>query len=179
MQRTRSPLTSEQLRKRLAAIGYSQMGFARYAGLSARHIRRIVSGETVPAFIHRLLLCEEALFALKRLSQTDAERVGKRAMLRIIEAMQEPIRAVPPAKRRGKSYPKRRNLLSKRFLPTPSIDLQIDEVDRPETWTVLASRIGQDEAQKLHQRLMARRPRSLGRPSGEAEAPIARTTDPI
>jgi hypothetical protein len=181
MRRTASSLSSSELRKRLTAIGYSQKTFARHAGLSLRHVHRIVVGELpVPSFVHRLLLCAEAMHALSLLAKSDAERVSKRRMQAIVEATHECITATPPPewKRKAQKHKRTRNLLSAKHLPQPDPAL-IPEIDREETWTALASRIGPDAAAELHRKLAARRPRSLGRPSGDAEAPIARTTDPI
>src|SRR5690349_16457325 len=115
MQRTPSPLPNEELRRRLTAIGFGQLRFARFAGLSLRHVHRIVVGEVpVPSFVHRLLLCAEAMHALSLLTQRDAERVGKRRMMGIVAATQEQITVgqPPKRKRRPPTNKRRKNWLT-------------------------------------------------------------------
>jgi hypothetical protein len=163
------------------AVGLTQKSFARIGGISWRNVHRFLIGELpVPSFVHRILLCEEAMFALERLSRTDAPRVGKRAMLDIFAATREPITIGPaPAERRRKSYPKKRNLLAPRFLPQPDPASIPDEPLTSATWQQLATHVGEDAARALHERLARRRPRSPGRlPSDDGE-PIARVTDPL
>lgn len=179
--RVLSPLTGTELLRRLHALGIGQKTFARRNGISWRHFHRYIVGELqCPAFIHRLLLCEEAMFALARLAQTDAERCGKLQMRAILKAASEPITATsPPTKSRRKAAKRKpRNSLGSlpKILPQPTDLMQ----DHP-LWQELAGRIGQDAADRLHRKLSERRPRRPRRSHlpTEDRPPISRTTDPI
>ncbi len=172
-----SAISGEELRFRLRVIGLGQATFARRVGLSWRHVHRYLIGSiSVPAFVHRVLLCEEVIFALKQLTQTTADRVGKRRMIEILNAASEPITTVvkPPKKRVRKG--RKINYLAPRFLgkvtPPP------DELPGPLAWQEFAARVGQAEADRLHAKLSRRRPPTIGRPTDDGPPP-GRVTDPI
>jgi hypothetical protein len=149
--------------------------------LPSTSINRSLRGDRVaiPASVDRLLKCEELIYGLNALivkAGTHGERIGKRRIVALVRVASQPLPVGKP-KHQAKHRKNRRNLLGPRYLPPPR---PVDELEDRATWTELASRIGVDEAQRLHQRLMTRRPRGPGGRAGDAEArPLSRTTDPL
>lgn len=169
-----------ELAQRLRMIGMNQTQFAKRTGVSRQSTNRYCRGAPMPASVERALQLEELTFAMRGLINATYERVPK-TKLRVLVAAAEPRKLTPPPKprkRRGKRSLK--NWLSAKYLPVPVASLQVDELEQPATWQQLASRIGVDEAQRLHQRLAQRRPRGPGRPADDGEGPpLAKVTDPI
>jgi hypothetical protein len=179
MSRINSSVSASEFACRLAAIKLDQSKFARRSGLSWHQVHRYCSGKVaLPASVDRLLKCEELIYGLNALivkAGTHGDRIGKRMIVALVRAASAPLPEGKP-KHQAKHRKRKKNLLAPRYLPPPP---PADELEKPETWTVLAQRIGQDEAQRLHQRLMQRRPRGPGGRAGDGEAPIARVSDPI
>jgi hypothetical protein len=172
-----SLITATEFARRLAEINLDQSKFARRSGLSwdAVHEYRDAKAR-LPACVVRCLQFEEALYALGKLAQTDAERVGKRRMVEILRRAAEPITSTQkPPKKRVRAG-RRRNYLAPRYLKLPPAQPS-DPLEQPATWQQLAARIGEDEAKRLHDRLAQRRPPQPRR--HRDEAPIPRNSDPI
>jgi hypothetical protein len=176
--RKRSNVTHIEARDRLKATGMSHARFAHSVGYSLDAVREHLSHSTeerIPWWLERALIYEEAWHAIDLLIAAPGKRASKYVLMAI--RAKTKIGTKPPKRRTAKRGPRRRNLLAPRFLrPAPPVD----ELERAETWTALASRVGVDEARRLHAKLSARRPPTLGRPSRDAEdEPKSRTTDPI
>jgi hypothetical protein len=175
--RVPASITPEELTRRLAMIGLSKRGFARRSAICWSTMSQYTTTGPLPAYVVRLLQVEEVSHALSVLARTSNDRVSKRRFSAIIKILDQPITtSLKP--RKQKYYPQKRKLLSARNLKTPDSG-DIPEIDRPETWQLLAERIGQSDAQRLHERLAKRRPRSPRRGPAADTPPAARNTDPI
>jgi transcriptional regulator with XRE-family HTH domain len=167
-----------ELAQRLRMIGMNQTQFAKRTGVSRQRTNRYCHGAPMPASVERALQLEELAFAVRALINTAHDRIPK-SKLRVLVVAAEPRKLTPPPKPRKRSGKRSKvNWLSAKYLPVAPAKLEGDELERSETWTALASRVGVDAAAELHRKLAQRRPH---RPRRQAEdgPPGGRTTEPI
>ena len=70
----------------------------------------------------------------------------------------------------------------KNFPPPPApgtLAALHSELRKRETWELLAERVGRDEAQKLHERLVNKRPQGPRSGVGHLGDPLVRNSDPL
>lgn len=181
--RLKAPITCAEFAARLRKLGMSQHTFAMRWGFSLELINTNCRFAVPSSTAYRSLLVEEMLAQGQSLIKPPKERVPRLAMQRIFDALNAALTGDQarrnPAKRR-KRKPRRVNYLTPKYLGTIPPAPAVDELEQPATWQQLASRIGADEAQRLHAKLAQRRPRGPGRPADDADRlPLAKVTDPI
>jgi hypothetical protein len=173
-----STITPSELKQQLRLLGLSQRHFGHRCAVTSRAIEAYcANGSVVPGYIARLLAFEQLLHSLTVLVNASGERISKRRMQDVLRAADRAVTATPAPKRRKAKYrPRRRNYLSLKLLPRPR---PADVLEDAATWSVLAERVGQDAARRLHERLAQRRPQSPRHGPDGSEPPRSRTTGPI